>query len=382
MPKGLRHLFFSLPSSQHCDPMRSTDTTAHDHHLFGESPETFWWRPVVTTLHYLFQANLVLCHIFTVFLTGDDGASWVHRILGNLSAGIFSLGAMYLEPRLSPIYVAYSGVVGLFITQPFLHYYKTIAIFPTRRLLPSSRWALCCLVATFGAAISNTVIGVLYGAMLQTGTMPVRASLFLPLATAACEVFIIAWMQHSYSWMVWPRRETTDGSDGSDGHNFDGSVVGDHFFLPAATMAMAAHALAESIRMGATFSAAAASGSYAWILSVLLTMMLNITTRLGWTRFVRFGTLKRLGWVQIAVKVSGPSSWHMLHENIKIYGGYGRFAAVLALITSRTVMHRFAVSPAFNASAGTRCWRCLPQRWWKTVWCFGSYCPLPLYRRR
>ncbi|CAJ1427921.1 unnamed protein product [Effrenium voratum] len=207
-------------------------------------------------------------------------------------------------------------------------------------------------LATFGAAISNTVIGVLYGAMLQTGTMPVRASLFLPLATAACEVFIIAWMQHSYSWMVWPRRETTDGSDGSDGHNFDGSVVGDHFFLPAATMAMAAHALAESIRMGATFSAAAASGSYAWILSVLLTMMLNITTRLGWTRFVRFGTLKRLGWVQIAVKVSGPSSWHMLHENIKIYGGYGRFAAVLALITSRTVMHRFAVSPAFNASAG------------------------------
>ncbi|CAJ1421832.1 unnamed protein product, partial [Effrenium voratum] len=314
-------------------------------------PETFWWRPILPAVQFLFLANLVVCHMFNVFLTGDDKVSWVDRIVGNLSAAIFLLGTMYLEPRLPPIYVAHSGVVGLFISQPFLHYYKTMATFPTRRLLPSLRWAMCCIAAILGAAISNTVIGVVYGAMLQTGAMPLRASLFLPLATATCEVFTVVWVKHSYNWIVWPRRKMKD-EDGCDGNGFEGSVLGDNFFLPAATLIMAANALAESIRMAATFSVAASTGSYAWTLSVPLSMMLNVATRLGWMRFVRFGTLKRLGWVQMAVKMSGPTSWTMLHENMKIYGGYSRFAAVLALITSRAVMHGVSVNPIFNASAG------------------------------
>ena len=108
------------------------------------NPDNFWWRPAVTISNYLLQTSLILSHMFTVFVTGDDGASWMHIGLGILLSGTFALGAMYLEPRISPIYAAYCGAVGLFLSQPFLHYYETIKIYPSRRLLPSLMWAMCC----------------------------------------------------------------------------------------------------------------------------------------------------------------------------------------------------------------------------------------------
>ncbi|CAK9089568.1 Uncharacterized protein SCF082_LOCUS42260, partial [Durusdinium trenchii] len=83
--------------------------------------------------------------------------------------------------------------------------------------------------------------------------------------------------------------------------------------------------------------------------------VMNVLARCGWTRFFAYCMLKRLVGLPSAL-VLAPSAYGKLFDEIKIYVGYFRFPAVLALLLARGIVYQdFSLSgphsAAFNASA-------------------------------
>ncbi|CAJ1363869.1 unnamed protein product [Effrenium voratum] len=123
-----------------------------------------------------------------------------------------------------------------------------------------------------------------------------------------------------------------------------------------ATMLVAAHAFAETTRLAASWIGAVTTGTFFWIPTLLITLLLNLFLRLGWSRWCLFQLLKRLRLRRLARKVA-PVDWNLIHDEVRIYGGYFRFVPILALVVARAFVYGLlpATSPRFalfNASAG------------------------------
>ncbi|CAK9079811.1 unnamed protein product [Durusdinium trenchii] len=95
---------------------------------------------------------------------------------------------------------------------------------------------------------------------------------------------------------------------------------------------------------------------YAWVGSVVLTLLLNVVARSGWTRLCLFLALKKAAGLKRALFFA-PTAFGKLHDEIKIYAGYFRFPAIFALVLSRALVYQNLSlsgpgSPVYNASAG------------------------------
>ena len=119
-------------------------------------------------------------------------------------------------------------------------------------------------------------------------------------------------------------------------------------------MLISAHAFAEAARLISVFAGAVTSGRFSWLGSAALTLVMNICTRLGWTKYLAYRVLK-LASPRMATNLL-PTGWAKLHDEVKIYAGYFRFVVPLTLVAARGIIYGDIVlegpkAPAFNTSA-------------------------------
>ena len=96
-------------------------------------------------------------------------------------------------------------------------------------------------------------------------------------------------------------------------------------------------------------------GEYLWVSTLAITLLVNVMTRTGWTRYLTYLALKKTVGLRLAL-LFVPSLYSRLHDEIKIYVGYFRFANVIALVLARAIVYQDVAfsgphSPAFTMSA-------------------------------
>eukprot|EP00434_Breviolum_minutum_P042720 symbB.v1.2.038039.t1/scaffold5791.1/size23574/1 len=124
------------------------------------------------------------------------------------------------------------------------------------------------------------------------------------------------------------------------GKGKDIPIVGDQVYISAVCLIFSAHAFAEATRLSATLSGAIAGGTFSWIPTTVLSLLLNLSARLGWTRFVLIQTSKKLFGGGVAMAFFAPTGWSKLHDEFKIYAGYFRFCSVVAICGARAINYR------------------------------------------
>ena len=153
---------------------------------------------------------------------------------------------------------------------------------PDWRLKDSLLWSVAQLLGTTGTAFLMTGVGVIYAFLLMQG-QNIVATFFLPVGTALAELGTIIYMRKVYNKFVWSKR-----SDGIQ------RVRGDQISICAPVVIICAHGFAEATRFAATFCGAILSGGYTGLFTTALGMLLNLSARLGWSRYVLIQTTKKL----------------------------------------------------------------------------------------
>eukprot|EP00913_Durusdinium_trenchii_P030042 g28152.t1 len=150
-----------------------------------------------------------------------------------------------------------------------------------------------------------------------------------------------------YDWLVHSKRD----AEGL------GPLVGDQIYVAAPCLIFSAHGFAEACRLAATLAGAINSGGFAWVPTTCLGIALNLSARLGWSRFALMQITKKLRGGPAAMAIFAPTGWSKFHDELKIYCGYYRFVLVLALCAVRAIIYRSfsavdaPLAPAFNLSA-------------------------------
>ena len=231
------------------------------------------------------------------------------------------------------------------LVAPFVHYYNTIGVHENRRFLPHLRWTIAQLSGTVGCFVLFGLIAQSYATLLAAG-QSVAATLFLPFGTAFAETGMVVFTRLMYNRLVHSNKLDPETAP----------LVGDQLFIPAPCLIMSAHAFAEGCRLTATFSGVISGGGWGWISTSLLSVALNLSARLGWTRFMLLQLGKKICNGPKAMALFGPTGWSKYHDELKIYAGYFRFVSVIALCVARLISYGvFEVegskAPAFNLSA-------------------------------
>jgi len=226
-----------------------------------------------------------------------------------------------------------------------VHYYNTIGVHENRRFLPHLLWTIAQLSGTVGCFVLFGLIAQSYATLLAAG-QSVAATLFLPFGTAFAETGMVVFTRLMYNRLVHSNKLDPETAP----------LVGDQLFIPAPCLIMSAHAFAEGCRLTATFSGVISGGGWGWISTSLLSVALNLSARLGWTRFMLLQLGKKICNGPKAMALFGPTGWSKYHDELKIYAGYFRFVSVIALCVARLISYGvFEVegskAPAFNLSA-------------------------------
>ena len=144
--------------------------------------------------------------------------------------------------------------------------------------------------------------------------------------------------------LLWPTLALHSGEFAAE--------VGDQFGMVVPTCILLAHATAEGTRLAAMFAGAVTSQNYWWLGSAVNTLLLNLSARLGWSRFWAFKIMNAL---RGPTRLLFPTAWNVLHDHLKLFGGYCRFIPLWSLIFARAWAYRVsfegAKAPAFNIPA-------------------------------
>ncbi|CAK9034661.1 unnamed protein product [Durusdinium trenchii] len=303
----------------------------------AEDGQYVWWRGVLVLMNGVIFCCLGLWQSWAASLSGVSDLDLRHKLLCiTLVAPVAMVAA---ASQVADYPLSLIGVATIWISGPFLQYYQTRPQFPERRLLPCLLWTTAQLVATVGTSAVLAAIVVGYRSLLAA-SQPIVASLFLPVSTASVEGIMVTFTRLMYTNLVVKRRP---------------SVPGDVSFVAAPYMLTAIHGFAEAARLVGLFSGPMKSGSFTWTGALAITLLVNVLARCGWTRFLAYSLVKRLGLKQ--AWILAPSAYGKLHDEIKIYVGYFRFPAVIALVLARLMVYQdFSLSgptsPIFNVSAG------------------------------
>ena len=281
-----------------------------------------WARGFVRTIPWLLFGQTFCVGVWLSSLTGErpNGALF---LLAHMIFVVAILACSYLQ--LSDVVAATAAEIPMLAIVPPVAYWLTMDKYPQRQLLASMKWSISLICGTLGAWFTFTFIGLGYGTLLSTGNGAI-AAIFLPVLTAGTEIALVVYARTAYTKLVYQPRLK------------EGQVVaGDQLAMCGPSVVYAAHALAEACRLAATFSGAVTTGGYVWIATTLLSVILNISARLGWSRFVLVKIATRLWGGPTAMKIFAPTAWSKLHDELKIYCGYFRFATVCALVAGRAI---------------------------------------------
>eukprot|EP00434_Breviolum_minutum_P039306 symbB.v1.2.034903.t1/scaffold4589.1/size37648/5 len=200
------------------------------------------------------------------------------------------------------------------------------------------------LFPTYLAGYTGTFLGVgvcLSYAALLAANWTFVAAVFLPQATLLVEMGAVAVLRKLYCGLLWPLHSGEFAAE-----------VGDQFGMVVPTCILLAHATAEGTRLAAMFAGAVTSQNYWWLGSAVNTLLLNLSARLGWSRFWAFKIMNAL---RGPTRLLFPTAWNVLHDHLKLFGGYCRFIPLWSLIFARAwaygVSFEGAKAPAFNIPA-------------------------------
>ena len=301
----------------------------------GQDP---WWRGLLVVLSAVFLCAPGVWKNWAASLSGESDVDLMDKMV---CAVAFLLVAIAATPaHLAELSISQGGLTAAILVGPFWQYYRTRAKYPERRFSSCLLWTAANYLATAGLATILLAIVVGYRFLLAA-SQPVMASFFLPVSTAVVESVMVIYTRCTYISLVVQKRP---------------EVPGDISYVPIPYMLTALHGLAECARVAAVFSGAVTTGEYAWVGSVVLTLLLNVVARSGWTRLCLFLALKKAAGLKRALFFA-PTAFGKLHDEIKIYAGYFRFPAIFALVLSRALVYQNLSlsgpgSPVYNASAG------------------------------
>ncbi|CAK9102685.1 unnamed protein product [Durusdinium trenchii] len=215
---------------------------------------------------------------------------------------------------------------------------------PDRCMLPHFLWTFAQTCGTVGCFVIFGLIGQVYSLLLESG-QSLLASLFLPFGTALGETGMVVFTRIAYNTLVHTKKV-----------NGQGPLAGDQLYVAAPCLIFSAHAFAEACRLTATLAGAINNGGFAWVSTTCVGVALNISARLGWSRFILIQFTKMLKGGPTAMAIFAPTGWSKFHDELKIYCGYYRFVLVLALVAVRAMMYQSfqaegPLAPAFNVSA-------------------------------
>eukprot|EP00439_Symbiodinium_sp_Y106_P038392 s3579_g4.t1 len=171
-------------------------------------------------------------------------------------------------------------------------------------------WGIPCLCLTFGAWVVLYGIAVLHVQIDQVSK--VASAFFLPPATL--ELGTIASATALYNHRVFKFRAS------------DNSVWGDQAKSTLPVVPVAIHAFTETCRLVSVLA------STVWIFTGLLSLVLNVMNRQGWSRFLVTKTITRFGLrPQAVLGCTPPTAISRLHDVAKISCGYPRMSAPVVL---------------------------------------------------
>ena len=265
-----------------------------------------FWRNVNAALFWICCCIPCCVDIWPGAMTGERPQQLDHD-LGHLIILIVVCGVAFLSVSEYSLGYVMAPVV-FFLCGPRL-YLSTKKQYPERQLKASVLWAVANYAGTSGASIVMTLVGVAYAVLLQQ-RQTVSAAFFLPLGTALAELGMVIYTRIMYHKLVWSKR-----SDGVQ------RVAGDQLYLTASAMIVCAHGFAEATRFAATFCGAVLSGGYNWLPTTFLGMALNLSARLGWSRFALIQITKKYCGGPTAMAYWAPSGWSKYHDEARACGG-------------------------------------------------------------
>jgi len=309
----------------------------------ADSARSPWWRPVLCAVEVLVLSHLTAYEMFANCMTGSHSLLWTELLGSAIGAAAIAAAFLY-DDRLHPVLVVGVAFGPLLFGALMPLYHLTRRQHTGRRFWPSLAWALTYIFTCNTLPLVAVNVGWTYGVLIANGDI-FWAGLYLPISTIVIEQGALALVRHTYHSLVWRARK--DG---------DFSVAGDQLYIVASTMTLSCHSFSEGTRLMVVFATAATLGTYSWVNTAVFTFLVNILVRLGWGRFALFRTLRCFFGKHLATRVAGPSSWDMLHEEMKVYGGYTRHIAILSIILVRAVFWREGNMessrwPAYNLSA-------------------------------
>jgi len=295
-----------------------------------------FWRNLIVVLVWSICNGSCCVDQWTCAMAGVK-ATGREYLVGNVCVVIFTMGCSFLPLSRNSLSYGCCGV--LFASMTFFAYMMTEQG-PDWRLKDSLLWSVAQLSGTVGTALVMTTVGVMYAFLLMQG-QNVVATFFLPLGTALAELGTIIYMRKVYNKLVWSKR-----SDGIQ------RVRGDQISICAPVVIICAHGFAEATRFSATFCGAVLSGGYTGIFTTALGMLLNLSARLGWSRYVLIQTTKKYCGGPTAMAYWAPSAWSKYHDEVKRFIGYARFLVGAAAIVGRWVNYGDFGFATFNLQAG------------------------------
>lgn len=280
----------------------------------AEDRGTAWWRP----LNHLMVYGGCLRLLLEAWCTGLGCMSGTAR--ESVAAGVISTVlpcfAIFLAPGTFSTFsycvvstILLSGAnVGTCVWQRGL-----------RGAFYQLAWGIPWLCLTFGAWVVLYGIAVLHVQIDQVSK--VASAFFLPLSTATLELGTIASATALYNHRVFKLRAS------------DNPVWGDQAKSTLPVVPVAIHAFTETCRLVSVLASTVYDGSsYFWIFTGLLSLVLNVMNRQGWSRFLVTKTITRFGLrPQAVLGCTAPTAISRLHDVAKISCGYPRMSAPVVL---------------------------------------------------
>jgi len=177
-------------------------------------------------------------------------------------------------------------------------------------------WAFQCfgpLWLGFAGFYSICVIYTYIGAGLEA---PIAAAVFLPISLSIMESFAVYMTCHCYRFFSYEINAAGDQAMG----------------IPMAIGLF--HGLAEGARLSATLLGAVRTGSYSWILSAILGLLLNLFSRFGWSRYY---LMRLLNTISPSLRnLIIPSMCSRVHDETKFLLGYVRYLTPVVMGIARS----------------------------------------------
>ena len=207
--------------------------------------EIIWWR-ILSSLLSIVGAQYALVDIIGVAFAGQHVSAFV-QLVGTFAV-LIATTPLYLVGASQFFAELASACSCLFITA-ILQYWRTRNSHPKRQFGPSVAWVVAYSLCTYGFVGVVLLNGMAYISLLAHGYV-IGSSLFLPSATAACELVFIAVVREVYCRCAWPHR--TGGT---------GGVPGDQLYIPVTFAVASTHASSECVRLAAVLAGAILGGT-------------------------------------------------------------------------------------------------------------------------